>query len=34
VRTINHEARENRNYKMVCSDGPVFDSRDIDWELL
>ncbi|CAG0970965.1 dihydroorotate dehydrogenase electron transfer subunit [Gammaproteobacteria bacterium] len=34
VRTVNHEARENRNYKMVCSDGPVFDGRDIDWELL
>jgi dihydroorotate dehydrogenase electron transfer subunit len=34
VRTINHEARENRNYKMVCSDGPVFDGKDIDWELL
>jgi dihydroorotate dehydrogenase electron transfer subunit len=34
VRTVNHEARENRNYKMVCSDGPVFDGKDIDWELL
>lgn len=34
VRTINHEAMENRNYKMVCSDGPVFDCEDIDWELL
>lgn len=34
VRTINHEATEMRNYKMVCSDGPVFDSEDIDWELL
>lgn len=34
VRTINHEARENRNYKMVCSDGPVFDGKDVDWELL
>jgi dihydroorotate dehydrogenase electron transfer subunit len=34
VRTINHESRENRNYKMVCSDGPVFDGKDIDWELL
>lgn len=34
VRTVNHEAKENRNYKMVCSDGPVFDGRDIDWELI
>lgn len=34
VRTINHEATEMRNYKMVCSDGPVFDSEEIDWELL
>lgn len=34
VRTINHEALENRNYKMVCSDGPVFDGKDVDWELL
>lgn len=23
---------ENREYKMVCSDGPVFDGADIDWE--
>lgn len=34
VRTIKHENREMRNYKMVCSDGPVFDSEEIDWELL
>lgn len=25
---------ENRNYQMVCSDGPVFDSREIDWDML
>jgi len=24
----------NKGYKMVCSDGPVFLSRDIDWEAL
>ncbi len=23
----------NKAYKMVCSDGPVFDSLDIDWEM-
>lgn len=34
VRTMNHEAGEMRNYRMVCSDGPVFDSEDIDWKLL
>ena len=26
--------KENRNYRMVCSDGPVFDSRAIDWDVL
>ncbi|MFQ5465680.1 MAG: dihydroorotate dehydrogenase electron transfer subunit [Thermodesulfobacteriota bacterium] len=25
--------RELKAYSMVCSDGPVFDGRDIDWEL-
>ena len=24
----------NKDYRMVCSDGPVFLSRDIDWEAL
>ncbi|MBI5902816.1 MAG: dihydroorotate dehydrogenase electron transfer subunit, partial [Deltaproteobacteria bacterium] len=33
VKSKAHGARENRVYKMVCSDGPVFDSEDIDWEL-
>lgn len=27
-----HANAGNRLYKMVCSDGPVFDSDDIDWE--
>lgn len=32
VKAKNHTAMENRDYRMVCSEGPVFDSRDIDWE--
>jgi len=28
------DEKENRNYQMVCSDGPVFDSRAIDWDVL
>lgn len=34
VKTKAHEPEEaeNKIYKMVCSDGPVFDSRVIDWE--
>ena len=28
------DEKENRLYKMVCSDGPVFDSEDIDWDVL
>lgn len=28
------QASANKDYKMVCSDGPVFLSRDIDWEAL
>lgn len=28
------DEEENRNYQMVCSDGPVFDSRDVDWDML
>lgn len=34
VRTIDHEAKKERVYRMVCSDGPVFDGEEIDWELL
>ena len=34
VRSVNHDGRENRNYKMVCSDGPVFNGEDTEWELL
>ena len=34
VRSVNHDGSEMRNYRMVCSDGPVFDGEDIDWELL
>jgi len=35
VRTrARHEEKENRFYKMVCSDGPVFDSEEIDWDVL
>lgn len=34
VKVRNHREHENRNYAMVCSDGPVFDSEDIDWEAL
>lgn len=26
--------KDDRSYHMVCSDGPVFDSRDVDWDLL
>lgn len=26
--------KENKNYRMVCSEGPVFDSREIDWDVL
>jgi len=28
------DEKENRLYKMVCSDGPVFDSEEIDWDVL
>ncbi|MDH4227617.1 MAG: dihydroorotate dehydrogenase electron transfer subunit [Deltaproteobacteria bacterium] len=32
VKTIKHEkSPDNALYKMVCSDGPVFDANDIDW---
>lgn len=29
-----HDENENRRYKMVCSDGPVFDGEEIDWGVL
>jgi len=29
MKSSGHE--ENKNYRMVCSDGPVFDSRELDW---
>jgi dihydroorotate dehydrogenase electron transfer subunit len=32
VKSSKHNGVENREYKMVCSDGPVFDAADIDWE--
>ncbi len=32
VRSRPHGGEENKDYKMVCSDGPVFDSADIDWD--
>lgn len=34
VKASGHTEAQNRNYKMVCSEGPVFDSEDIDWERL
>lgn len=34
VRSAEHGGSEMRNYRMVCSDGPVFDGEEIDWELL
>lgn len=34
VKASGHKEASNRNYKMVCSEGPVFDSEDIDWERL
>ena len=33
VKSKEHGAQENKNYRMVCSDGPVFDGAEIDWEL-
>jgi dihydroorotate dehydrogenase electron transfer subunit len=29
-----HILKDDRSYHMVCSDGPVFDSRDVDWDLI
>lgn len=34
VKVRNHVELENRNYAMVCSEGPVFDSEEIDWDAL
>ncbi|MEK6759883.1 MAG: dihydroorotate dehydrogenase electron transfer subunit [Deltaproteobacteria bacterium] len=34
VKASSHKEASNRNYRMVCSEGPVFDSEDIDWERL
>lgn len=34
IKTRSHAQPENRIYKMVCSDGPVFDSAEIDWGML
>jgi dihydroorotate dehydrogenase electron transfer subunit len=35
VRTKEHRGeKESRFYKMVCSDGPVFQSEEVDWALL
>ncbi|MBI5562086.1 MAG: dihydroorotate dehydrogenase electron transfer subunit [Deltaproteobacteria bacterium] len=35
VKTRTHEEEaENRLYKMVCSDGPVFSSGDMDWDAI
>jgi len=36
LRTVPHKPgkvlKDDRTYQMVCSDGPVFDSRDVDWD--
>ncbi len=36
LRTVPHRPgrllKDDRTYQMVCSDGPVFDSRDVDWD--
>ncbi len=32
VKAGTHNEKENKNYIMVCSDGPVFESRLIDWD--
>ncbi len=33
VKTRPHgEKPDNKVYRMVCSDGPVFDAKDIDWD--
>ena len=36
VKAVPHKSgkvlKDDRVYQMVCSDGPVFDSKDIDWD--
>ncbi len=32
VKTVEDSSPDNRKYKMVCSDGPVFDAAEIDWD--
>ncbi len=32
VKSAGGHIEENKTYKMVCSDGPVFESLDIDWD--
>lgn len=34
VKSAPHDKEENKDYRMVCSDGPVFDSNEIDWDKL
>ncbi|MBI5643658.1 MAG: dihydroorotate dehydrogenase electron transfer subunit [Deltaproteobacteria bacterium] len=34
VKSKAHNEKENKNYMMVCSEGPVFDSSLIDWDVL
>jgi dihydroorotate dehydrogenase electron transfer subunit len=34
VKMKTHNEKENKNFRMVCSEGPVFDSREIDWDVL
>ncbi|VAV85420.1 Dihydroorotate dehydrogenase (NAD(+)), electron transfer subunit [hydrothermal vent metagenome] len=38
IKTVPHRPgrviKDDRSYHMVCSDGPVFDSRDVDWDRL
>lgn len=34
VKAKTHNEKENKNYRMVCSEGPVFDSEELDWDLL
>lgn len=33
VKSAGEHIEENKTYKMVCSDGPVFESLDIDWDM-
>ncbi len=34
VKSGAHAGEADKDYKMVCSDGPVFSSRAVDWETL